>query len=551
MNNRQILSVAAGIVMLTACSEYDPGLVGAGAGDYTPSELQLMEKYTENFEARYGKIDDSHTWGFGGAEAGAKTRGAKPEGNLWVSEGWNIPPALTEEQKDVVRQYFQQNKDFEYTDPSWTNYWIQQVYKGGTNTAGSQTPEKYTMANDQEEFTGSDKMDYLMSRDANGVDDHINNSNNSDNQDWAGRMLMVNSSTHSFGYHSAMDNQNHYNSVLVSWTVIRDWANAKGLNGDCLNDGLNRSYMGFDFTNLMGDEIYDAEYDWNNGGVFIGYKTFEFEGQTYRYLKNALNTYAYDKNESVYGGKKEFQDRPSDDEIRQLLQLGYLPYEEQFKNWIKPGLIADGYYSDWIVTLTEGHPGTSEDPETPTGETWYRIMCEDLGNTNDFDFNDLVFDVYFTGEPWNYVAHVRVQAAGGTLPIYFQYAENDLYEAHKLLGSDAIVPINVGTGNTAAPKDVEIPMWIEKPDPNYIDIYVEKRAPENKAERNVILLPKSGGNSLTKAPQKICIPNGQNVRWMKEMQQIESAYRNFDLWVQDANYGFKWTTEDVNEGPLY
>ncbi len=38
---------------------------------------------------------------------------------------------------------------------------------------------------------------------------------------------------------------------------------------------------------------------------------------------------------------------------------------------------------------------------------------------------------------------------------------------------------------------------------------------------------------------------------MKEMQQIESAYRNFDLWVQDANYGFKWTTEDVNEGPLY
>ena len=47
---------------------------------------------------------------------------------------------------------------------------------------------------------------------------------------------------------------------------------------------------------------------------------------------------------------------------------------------------ADGYYSDWIVKIS---------PAVYTNA--YRIIAEDLGDSDDFDFNDVVF-VYTAGE---------------------------------------------------------------------------------------------------------------------------------------------------------
>ncbi|MDE6000336.1 MAG: hypothetical protein K2H04_09760 [Bacteroidaceae bacterium] len=569
MNKKQILSVAAGMVMLTACSEYDPGLTGGWTGDYTPADLQLMEKYTENFEARYGKIDENHTWGFGSAEAGAKTRTANPQGNMWEADGWKVPRMITPEQRDIVRQYFQQNPNLTYTDPQWTNFWIQQIYSGGTNTNDAQTKESYTIGNG-DQVVGGECMDHLVSCNANGVEDHIYNFNNSDNNDWEGRMLMENSSTYSFGYYNSNESACHYGkAALVSWTVIRDWANAKGLNGDCLDDEWNRSYMGFDWEQAASIDCYAAIIDWDKvqwelcpnhlASGLLGYETFEFEGVKYKYLNEQTNKYTADESEPTYCGKAEFQDKPADNTIRELLALGYLPvFHSEEKVWFKIPDTAgsDGYYSDWIVTLTEANktPNNPDTPDTPSEQTWYRIMCEDLGNTNDFDFNDLVFDVSFTGSPWNYVAKVRVQAAGGTLPIYIQYADNQAYEAHDILKpKEDIVPINVGTGNNADSKTIEIPMYgIENPTPNDINIYVEKIDPTTQAKR-AFLLPRSG-NELNPAPQKICIPisDGQKeVRWLRESQQIEWAYPNFKEWVEKESYGFKWTTEEVDTRFLY
>lgn len=569
MNKKQILSVVAGVVMLTACSEYDPSLSNTGAGNYTPADLQLMEKYTENFEARYGKIDENHTWGFGSAAQGAKTRTANPKGNMWEKEGWNVPPVITDEQKEIVRQYFQQNTPLGYTNPNWTNFWVQQVYKGGTNTEGSQTAEKYIVGNG-DEVTGGDNMDHLASKDDNGEVDHINNFNNSNNNAWEGCMLMENSSTYSFGYNNSNGSVYHYDkAALVHWTVIRDWANANGLKGDCLNDGLNRSYMGFDWAQIDISSLYSANYDYANADYnvtppilpIISYNTFEFEGNTYNYLMSNTNEYAYDKSEPNFHGKMNYNDKPSDDVIRDLLKYGYLPYSDTQKDWIKPATGADGYYSDWIVSLTEAknsntpdNPNSSDDPD----RTWYRIMCEDLGSTNDFDFNDLVFDVSFTKNGENdYTAHVRVQAAGGTLPIYIQYKENDAYEAHHILGSDETnVPINVGpAGYEVNPYDFEeITIQMNSDNPNDIDIYVKERA--NTATEKIILLPKSGGY-LSDAPQKICIKNGQNVCWMKESKQIEDVYEHFADWVRSEKGDYSldgdtpWTSIKKNEHLLY
>ena len=47
---------------------------------------------------------------------------------------------------------------------------------------------------------------------------------------------------------------------------------------------------------------------------------------------------------------------------------------------------ADGYYSDWIVKIS---------PAVYTNA--YRIIAEDLGDSDDFDFNDVVFDVATNG----------------------------------------------------------------------------------------------------------------------------------------------------------
>lgn len=601
MNKKQILSVAASMVMLTACNEYDPGLIEGGAGDYTPAELQLMEKYTENFEARYGTIDENHTWGFGSAEVGAKTRAVNANANEWADPnygGWIVPPPLTDAQIAVVKKYFQTHQsEPAYENPNWTNYFIQQVYKGGTNPMEGYSPERYWAANDETEILAGENMDHLVAIDGEFVDHNynfnkgdcginekvlnngytVNNDNSADAYHSDKIVLMENSTTKSFGYANSVANV-----VLTDYTWLVDYKTimaAMGSEADCLDDGWNRSFMGFDFANVIGEDIYvdknwgtfhrkyndDGTEVWSYHNEFAAgydYPTFDFGGQSYRLLTNQKNRYAYDKNVK-YGGKVNLDDYKDEDGnngwknktlVAELLSLGYLPVADT-KEFIKLGTGADGYYSDWIVTLTEAKktPNTPDNPDTPSGETWYRIMCEDLGNTNDFDFNDLVFDVSFTKvSDGNYTAHVRVQAAGGTLPIYLHNNENKDFEAHHLLsGSDRLDPINVGTGNTAAPKDIYI-YNLTSDNPNYINIYVEKTAADKTKEST--LLPKSGTNRLlNKAPQKICIPISEvgNVRWMKEMQQIEWGYPHFEDWVQNESYGFKWTTTEVNTAPLY
>lgn len=55
-----------------------------------------------------------------------------------------------------------------------------------------------------------------------------------------------------------------------------------------------------------------------------------------------------------------------------------------------------------------------------------RVICEDLGTTDDFDFNDVVFDVrYENGD-----AYVKVLCIGGTLPLYVGGRE-----VHELAGA--------------------------------------------------------------------------------------------------------------------
>lgn len=202
----------------------------------------------------------------------------------------------------------------------------------------------------------------------------------------------------------------------------------------------------------------------------------------------------------------------------------------------------DYIFNDWIIKIT----GIDDVPTTSKYQK--RVMCEDLGNTDDFDFNDLVFDVYYEegASSGSYTAHVLIQAAGGTLPIYVgPYSQ----EAHELLGgtkdeeTGLYAPLNVGLGS-ATPK--EITFTTTSTNPDNIDIRVTVSA--NKATGDVTTLPKSVGSQhdgTSAAPQKICVP--VSVAYPTEHQQIETKYPNFRTWVADKNVT-NWYKDSEAEG---
>lgn len=86
------------------------------------------------------------------------------------------------------------------------------------------------------------------------------------------------------------------------------------------------------------------------------------------------------------------------------------------------------------------NPGYNEDHE-PTGDV-VRVIAEDLTASagNDFDFNDVVFDVELKD---NNVVYVYVRAAGGTLPLYLG-EDDEAVEVHGLFGQDTGIMINTG-----------------------------------------------------------------------------------------------------------
>ena len=185
---------------------------------------------------------------------------------------------------------------------------------------------------------------------------------------------------------------------------------------------------------------------------------------------------------------------------------------------------ADGYYNDWIVKITPGL-------YTPKGQ---RIMCEDLGTTADFDFNDIVIDVYndwkgYPGNEWTAATIVTVRAAGGTLPA--TVAGKDIHELFGVSTKDM-----VNTGIKTAPVAIfRIPQVI-----NAKDIKIMVGNDDGTWE----LKTATGA-----APQKILVPS--TTRWNKEYKSIVNSYPDFRNYVQDANGFAKWYLNVADNHELY
>ncbi len=670
-------------------------------GSESAVEFNIIQNYENAFVTRFGQPHENQTWGFG--ESVASTRGVNPNGNEWGNT-YKVPKQLSDEQKNIVRQYFQQVDHPDYIDPGWTDYFMQQVYKGATNTTDSKSTEKYTSANNGE-VVGSDHMDHLAACNADGsIKDHIYNFNGGTCSTYGNILntngveyfnvtgnshpdeiqLMVGSTTAKFGYFNSDGSLGHTEYTgLVGWETIRTWANGKGLNGECLNDGWNRSFMGFDFEQVVGDDVYahnsdnsvryatyndcpSFDYVWdgqntikfgattqtvttqtditsrfyvwdgaqesfiNNvytakqwGGLAIwkgdedwssytklvfefssatparsklefgvseyeqwvdagtwkiecdlsnkdksrftqialqsageGISTFNIskiylestttiettglstsdqilvDGKPIPMLISDTNQYCGDNgdidqnqyrvNKPVVLDNGNTQDWGCLDYtvIQQKVRDGYLPVVGgTMCKWVKVHGGADGYYSDWIVTLTEAKSINDEDDddddddeeEEPEGFVC-RIVVEDLtvGENSDFDFNDVVFDVYQNGV-------LAIRAIGGQLPLYVEGQE-----VHAVCGKGQMDMVNTGWGSDG-PIDYSRTLgtistgktFNSRADAKSISIMVHKN------DKDIQLFADKG-----KVASMICV--GSDYEWCAERQDIDAKYHKSD-----------------------
>lgn len=186
---------------------------------------------------------------------------------------------------------------------------------------------------------------------------------------------------------------------------------------------------------------------------------------------------------------------------------------------------------DWndiafAVNMEMQTPPEALEPEE--AQEWI-IACEDLGSTDDYDFNDIVFSVSHIGGTTK--AKVTPLAAGGTLPAYIYYNSNQLGEIHSLLKpgastSEMINTIKKGTPGAAIT----------------IDVPEDFTMTNNMGGFSIMV---QGDNAITltapaagTAPQMLCLP-GTWV-WPLERERIENAYPLFKNWSQSAGQNLTW-----------
>jgi len=214
--------------------------------------------------------------------------------------------------------------------------------------------------------------------------------------------------------------------------------------------------------------------------------------------------------------------------FRMKTSSGY-SYDYKFLDYTKDGhtffLVAfpitknNGTTIWWIVLIEEA---TQKLDVVEEG----RIMCEDLGDTDDFDFNDVVFDAKRFN---NGTIEVTLIAAGGELPITVAGVD-----VHAKIGSMVNTGRNEGSTYTF-------------PVTGYSSI---KNIP-------VIVYPDGIGEEavkyqlnaeIGKVPQKICTPRG--CHYPEEKVNINDAYSEFSTWVQNDNPAVYLWDENIRKTDL-
>lgn len=553
--------------------------VAALATSCTKNDFESMSqaeidkaKYDQAF-LRYvgGTIAPNQDWGFGVTRADgefANHVGAYPDANMWTSKGFYAPDPLTHAQKLRAQYYFQMNQIVNPNQPDngTKDFFMQQVYDGGTDPMAGKSLEKYLAADNNTYIESGEHMDHLTCGPDHTHTFNFNNGTCSTNPNVADRdqmdvndvtkqhsdeiQLMLNTKTSCFGYaNSDASCVRDDRWTLVSAATIdafcdNDPGFAAWLAGK-LNEGeedvkcddqFHRSFIGFDFDQLPDDVVYAGTEEYEYGKPEYNYQPhlvsktysesdyyrYDLYGAKYHYLKSEQNQYC--------GEFKNIDPQPDEADAKDLLDAGWLPViNSANKKWVKIGGCNDGYYSDWIVTFL---PATSGDaPET------LRIIAEDLSATeaSDFDFNDVVLDVDCSTTP----ATITLVAAGGTLPLYIQVAGTDKsFEVHELFaeanpnaGITVKTMINTGMGPQVPVLDITTKLNV-----NIANAAEAKDKLLLKVEKNGVLQEMEA--PVGEPASKLAVDTSFKI--LKERQSIKGEYPLFVEWATENNFTSKW-----------
>ncbi len=173
------------------------------------------------------------------------------------------------------------------------------------------------------------------------------------------------------------------------------------------------------------------------------------------------------------------------------------------------------------------------------------VACEDLGNTDDFDFNDIVFRVYHLGGT-DYLTIVPV-AAGGTLQAWLCYGEGEndctelsnewhqhFYDQSNNIIKDYTTMINTYAANqsnkivpirvTGLPNNWSMKAFTQ--DPNAQDGNFFIKVKRNDGTMYSVTAPQNG-----KAPQMLILKS--DWQWPTERTRITTAYSGFGEWGEN------------------
>lgn len=226
--------------------------------DYAPVSKQ--EQYQAVFEKEFGAVNPNVNWGFTPQQVFTfdkdgkliGTRAANPNSNQWA-DYLTVPTKLTDAQKEVVRKWFQNNPNPQGQKVNWSDFFVEQVYKGGKKTEGSKTLETYDILRNDvstgSKVTGSNHMDWLA---CGSKKDHVYNFNGADGD----IMYMYDSSTDCFGFHESYGDKYYDDSYVL-------------ISGDQIDPSVAGMYfVGFDYKTEKYDngnlEVRPDEYysDW-------------------------------------------------------------------------------------------------------------------------------------------------------------------------------------------------------------------------------------------------------------------------------------------------
>lgn len=257
-------------------------------------------------------------------------------------------------------------------------------------------------------------------------------------------------------------------------------------------------------------------------------KTYTFENvptgaEMYFYLTvTKVNNSKYDytinsQMSSLSGMMLSLRDCPKPANIEEGNEITLIACEDVY-DYPDKGAKSDNDMND-VVFMVYGKPEVPTTTEIEDGrpivkQTTVRYMIEDLGATDDFDFNDIVVDVTETvlstpmynsdytitwtdSEP---TQKAIIRHLGGTLPFQLTIGDTELEEMQGKLGSNPN-------------KEFAVTGW----DKNNHNISVRVKQAQNSTVYNNVKFPKSG-----EAP--MIVAKDPQVEWMPERQHVPETW---------------------------